>query len=176
VRELTEVVSYERICGTVASLLFLFARIENEAREIVSKAAGPESLTNVSGARGTLLVWKRMIAADREARPQEANLAERLWAQLQDPLDVRNGICHGLVGASAERGAAPATLIWRVKDGTVSKTYDELQEMFAWLSRVPQAMDMASHAVLSKEPSTLQPFPKREFWESEFRIKYDSSV
>jgi hypothetical protein len=176
VKELTEVVTYDRICGTVASLLFLFARIENEAREIVSKVAGPESLTNVIGARGTLLVWKKMIAADREARPEEAKLAERLWAQLQDPLDVRNGICHGLVGASAERGDAPATLMWRVKDGTVSKTYEELQEMFAWLSRVPLAMAMVSHAVCEKDPSTLRPFPKREFWEDEFRIIYDTSV
>ncbi len=32
---MTDAVTCERICGTVASLLFLFARIENEAREII---------------------------------------------------------------------------------------------------------------------------------------------
>lgn len=170
---MTEVITYERICGTVASLLFLFAAIENEAREIVGKAAGPESLSNVFGARGTLLVWKNLLSKDCKVRPEEALLAERLWTQMQNPLDVRNGICHGLMGASANRGDAPATLTWRVKDGTESRTYDELQEMFAWLSKIPQAMAMISQGICSKGPSKPRSLPDRGFWESEFGIKFN---
>ncbi len=58
---MTETESHERICGTVASLLFLFARIENEAREIISRAGVTESLTGVFGARGTLVCWKKLL-------------------------------------------------------------------------------------------------------------------
>lgn len=170
---MTDAVTCERICGTVASLLFLFARIENEAREIIGRVGGPESLSKVIGARGTLQVWKKLLLQDREVRPEEALLAERLWTQMQESLDVRNGICHGLIGASAERGGAPATLSWRVEDSIMSRTYDELQEMFAWLSRIPQAMAMISHAVCAADPSKLRPLPKRDFWESEFGIEFD---
>ena len=170
---MTEAVTYERICGTVASLLFLFASIENEAREVVCKAGSSKDLTKVFGARGVLLVWKTLLQKDREARPEEALLAERLWAQIQEPLNVRNGICHGLIGASAEWREVPATLCWRGKDGTISLTYDELQDMFAWLSRIPQAMAMVSHAVCAKDATKLRPFPKRDFWESEFGIQFD---
>ena len=47
---MTDAVTCERICGTVASLLFLFARIENDAGEIIGRVGGPESLTKVIGA------------------------------------------------------------------------------------------------------------------------------
>jgi hypothetical protein len=171
-----ETVSYDRIKGTVASLLFLFAGIENEARQILASANQAKGLAKLHGAGAILKAWKNLLEVQRITRPEEAKLAACLWGMIQGPLAVRNGVCHGLIGASSEHDGAPATLNWRGKCGVESMTYDELQEMFAWLSRVPQAMAMASHAVLSKDPSTLQPFPKREFWESEFRIKYDSSV
>ena len=81
VNALSEAVSYERMCGTVASLLFLFAGIETEAREIIAKAGGPESVSKLFGARGTLRAWRDLILQDRERRPEEALLAERLWLQ-----------------------------------------------------------------------------------------------
>lgn len=159
--------------GTVASLLFLFARIEGEARAIIAKVKGPECMSNVLGARATLLTWKDLILQDRERRPEEALLAEQLWAQMQGPIDVRNGICHGLVGASGEWDDNPGVLHWRAKDGAKSMTYAELQEMFAWLSKIPQALSMISHAVLTKDASTLRPLPERDFLASEFGICFD---
>ena len=157
----------------MASLLFLFANIENQAREIIDKAGATESLTNVFGVRRALQVWKNLLFKDREKRPEEALLAERLWSWIQEPLNVRNGICHGLAGASAEREDEPATLSWRDREGVRSRTFEKLQEMFVWLSKLPLAMDMISHAVGAKDPSKLRPFPMRDFWESEFGFLFD---
>ena len=171
--DLTETVTYERICGTVASLLFLFARIENETRDIIALARGADSLAGLHGARGTLRVWWDLLRADREARPYEALLADQLWAQIQEPLEVRNGICHGLMGAFSSRGDEPATLTWRMYGGTNSKTYDELQAMFAWLSKIPQAMSMISHAVGARDVAELRSLPDRDFWTKEFGIEFD---
>lgn len=166
----TKGVSYEQMKGTVASLLFLFAEIESEVREIILMARGEDGLIGVHGAGGALNAWRNLLLTAEATRPHEARLAERLWTQLQNPLAVRNGVCHGLIGASGSRGDAPATLSWRGKDGTCSRSYDELQEMFAWLSRVPWAISMISHAVLEKDPGKLRPLPHREFWASEFGI------
>lgn len=165
-----ESVSYEEIKGTVASLLFLFAEIEREVRAIILKARGEDGLIGVHGAGGALNAWRNLLLTAEATRPHEARLAERLWTQLQDPLAVRNGVCHGLIGASASRGGASATLTWRGKVDTCTRTYDELQEMFAWLSRLPRAISMISHVVLEKDPGKLRPLPHREFWASEFGI------
>lgn len=170
-----EPVNYERICGTVASLLLLFARIEAEASEIISKGQGTSGLPKIRGAGGFLRAWKKVLVADA-TRPEEALLAERIWAQIQEPLDVRNGICHGLIGVAAESGDTPAMLTWSVKESTKSITYDELQELFAWLSRILQAMAMISHAVGGVDQSKLRPLPKRDFWECDFAIKFDWSA
>lgn len=169
---MTETVNYERICGTVASLLLLFSRIEDEARELIERADGSDRLKSIRGARGALREWRSTILAQQETRPFEAQLADALWEQIQGPLDIRNGVCHGLCGVSAGRGDTEATLSWRVQGRTKSTTYSELQEMFAWLSKVPQAMAMISHAVGCVNSTRLRPFPKREFWESEYGIEF----
>ncbi|MFN5996419.1 MAG: hypothetical protein ACK47C_14280 [Paracoccaceae bacterium] len=168
---MSEPVNYDRICGTVASLLLLFSRIENEAHEIIEKADGSDRLNGVRGARGSLRAWRALILADQESRPYEAKLADALWAQIQGPLDIRNGVCHGLNGAFASRGDTQATLTWRVHGTTKRMTYNELQEVFAWLSRIPQAMSMISHAVCETDVSKLRPLPELDFWATEFGIK-----
>ncbi|MFN3993580.1 MAG: hypothetical protein ACK4IU_11805 [Tabrizicola flagellatus] len=166
-------VSYERICGTVASLLLLFARIENEAREIIEKAGRTDRLKKVRGARGALREWRDSILEKQESRPYEAQLADALWGQAQGPLDVRNGVCHGLCGATASLGDTEANLTWWVHGGTQSMTYSELQEVFAWLSKIPQAMPMISHAACVQDASKLRPLPALDFWATEFGIKFD---
>lgn len=52
-------------------------------------------------------------------------------------------------------------------------TYDELQQMFAWLSKVPLAMSMISQAQSAKDPSKLRPLPDEDFWANEFGIMLD---
>lgn len=171
--DVSEPITYERICGTVASLLLLFARIENEAREIIEKAGASDRLKSVRGARGSLREWRALILAEQGSRPYEAQLADALWGQIQGPLDIRNGVCHGLVGASASRGDIQATLTWRVQARTKSMTFCELQEMFAWLSKIPQAMSMISHAACTKDASKLRQLPEPDFWAAEFGIKFN---
>lgn len=168
---MSEVIGYERIKGTVASLLFLFAEIEGEARRILSRAELTERKAKMHGAGAVLNAWKDLLQTDGTSRAYEASLALRLWEQMQGPLDVRNGICHGLIGASAERNGSAATLCWRVDGDVRSMTYDELQGMFAWLSKVPHAIGMISHAVGVDDPSKLRPLPTPDFWESEFGLK-----
>jgi hypothetical protein len=169
----TETVSYERIKGTVASLLFLFAEIEGEARRILSRAEQTKRQGRTFGAGVVLRDWKNLLESQRTSRPYEAMLASRLWEQIQVPLKVRNGVCHGLVGASGERDGTPATLQWRDDDGIRTMTYDELQQMFAWLSKVPLAMSMISQAQSAKDPSKLRPLPDEDFWANEFGIMLD---
>lgn len=168
-----EAVSYERITGTAASLLLFFSRIETEAREIIEKAGASARLKRVRGARGSLREWRDLILEQQETRPYEAKLANALWGQIQEPLDIRNGVCHGLCGASASRGDPHATLTWRANGNTRSMTYGELQDVFAWLSKVPRAMSMISHAACAKDIAKIRPLPQQDFWAVEFGIKID---
>jgi len=98
-------------------------------------------------------------------------LASRLRAQLQGPLEIRNGVCHGLDGISSAHDGKPATLSWEINGTRNSITWDELQTMFQWLSKIPGAISMISRAAGGKDPAkTERQLPDRRWWMAEYGI------
>lgn len=94
-------VSFEQIRGSLGSLLLQWSAIERAAREEVARAHDGQLPKSAHGIAAVLNAWEAAVVARQDASPLRILLATTLRAQLQDPLDIRNGVCHGLVGLSA---------------------------------------------------------------------------
>lgn len=164
-------VSFEQIKGAMGSLLLLWAAIERAARQEVAQAHDGCVPKSAYGISAVLSAWESSVVAAQSVRPFGALLAARLRVKLQKPLDIRNGICHGLVGVSAGFGQTPATLTWEINDTPGSVTWDELQIIFSWLSKVPAGIELISNADLKKGSSRMTDSPtNRDWWLTEYGI------
>ncbi|MCU0829514.1 MAG: hypothetical protein MUE52_19550 [Tabrizicola sp.] len=145
-----ETVTYERMKGAIGSLLLLWATIETAARIETDRGGGQALTKNARGAGAVLAAWVRMIQSKVQDNSAAARLALNLHAQLLEPLEVRNGVCHGLDGISASWGDEPATITWRAKGKCEIRTWEELQVMFAFLSKIPRAIGLISDCALNQ--------------------------
>jgi hypothetical protein len=171
VRPMTDDVSFEQMKASIGSLIILWSRIERAGREEITRANDGILPKSVHGIAATLSAWEASVSHRRNVEPLRALLASALRAQLQDPLVVRNGVCHGIVALSASYHDQPASLCWEFKDIKRSLTWNELQVMFSWLSKLPFAMSMISNTesgVLGNRISDNA--ENREWWTAEFGI------
>lgn len=163
-------VSYERISGSLGSLLLLWAAIERSARKEVIRVHGqlPKS---AHGIAAVLKCWEATIKDAQDPATLGPVVAETLRARLQAPLDIRNGLCHGLTGLSSGSGERPAKLEWEINGEFHSIGWEELRAWFSWLSRVPRAI-----SVISAPPRghiadrRLDTADNRQWWLSEFGL------
>ena len=133
-------VTYAQINGTLGSLLRLWSVIERQARAAVQSRDG--SAKSCHGIAATLDLWQKVIVEDDDPGSLRPVLTRVLRTKLQPCLRTRNGLCHGLVAATAAQREQPASLTWDLNGTRNTMTWDELQSMFSWLSRVPRAMSM----------------------------------
>jgi len=167
-----ENVSYEQIQGTLGSLLLLWSRIERAARDEVASAHDGQLPKSAYGIAAVLNAWEAAVASGKNASPLRTLLATTLRAQLQHPLDIRNGVCHGLVGVSATYDNKHAILTWELNDEKCSITWRELQVIFSWLSKIPSAIAMISSHNQETMGSRLIDTPeKRNWWRSEYGLE-----
>ena len=163
-----ENISFEQIRGSLGSLLLLWSRIERAARDEIASAHDGQIPKSAYGIAAALNAWEAAVAGGQNAPPLRTLLASTLRTQLQDPLNVRNGVCHGLVGLSATCYNQPATLTWDLNGVERSITWRELQVVLAWLSKVPRAIRMISRDSHEKMGSRLIDNPEnRNWWRSE---------
>lgn len=173
---MTKDVTYEQISGSLGSLLLLWAAIERQARKEVARVHGGCLPKSAHGIAAVLNVWENAVVAEVSAGSLRALLASTLRAQLQEPLNVRNGLCHGLVGVSSAYDGKPATLIWEINDIKCSITWEELQATFSWLSKIPFAISMISNSSAEKLGSrTIDSPENRQWWHAEYGINFSSS-
>lgn len=159
-----EDVTFEQIRGSLGSLLWLWSAIERAAREEVGRAHDGQLPKSAHGIAAVLNAWEAAVLGGQNAAPMRSLLASKLRARLQDPLDIRNGVCHGLVGLSAEYGGRPATLTWELNDVVRSITWEELQTTFSWLSKVPSAISMISNSPMEKFGSRMTDTAENRGW------------
>jgi hypothetical protein len=162
--------SVGQMMSAIGSLLWLWAEIERAARKEVLRAHDGILPTSAHGIAGMLNCWERTVVQDRKNQPFRAALASRLRVQLQSALNIRNGICHGLDGVSAAHGTEPGTLKWTVRETRHSITWDELQVLFPWLSKVPGAMQMLAYADQSPHSRMVDRSENREWWVNEYGV------
>ena len=163
-------ITYEKMSMSLGSLLLVWAQVEKSVRAEVVRHHG--SLPpRAHGIAAAVRTWEIGVV---EAQPTTSlcpRLAAILRRQLQGPLDVRNGLCHGLVGISAANGPAPAALYWEINGEKHSICWEELQEQFGWLSRITRAIGIISNPSLDRVGSRAKDTAEnREWWRSEFSL------
>lgn len=168
---MTDDVSFEQVKASIGSLIILWSRIERAGREEITRANHGILPRSVHGIAATLSAWETSVLDRKNVEPLRALLASALRAQLKDPLDIRNGVCHGIVALSASYHDEPASLSWELNETKRSLIWSELQKMFSWLSKLPAAMNMISNmesGVLGNRISDNA--ENREWWMAEFGI------
>lgn len=163
-------VTFERLSGSLSSLLMLWARIEKSVRAEVIRFHGylPKSAYSISA---LLKEWEGTVIASQPATSLCRSLATALCAQLEKPLRIRNGLCHGLAGIASANAEEPAKLYWQLNGEDHSISWQELQELFAWLSRIPDAVRLISNPSLERiESRGRDTAENRDWWLMEFAI------
>lgn len=99
-------------------------------------------------------------------------LAKTLRAKIQEPLDIRNGICHGLIGISAASEHMPAALHWEINGEKHSISWEELQTTLGWLSKIRWAFSIISNSsVESLGSRIIDNAENREWWLAEYGLR-----
>lgn len=161
-------VSYERISGALGSLLLVWASVEKAVRHEVVRAHG-NLPRRAHGIAAALQTWESAVVESGPANSLRPLLSRTLRRQLQKPLDIRNGLCHGLVGISAATEQMQATLQWEINDERHGISWDDLQEQLGWLSRLPHAISIISHPSTGRARSrATDNTENRAWWRSEF--------
>lgn len=168
---MTSDVTYEKMSASLGSLLLLWAAIERTARDESAQLHGGCLPKSAHGIAAVLKTWEAAIIALRPEATLHARLAAKLCFELRAPLNIRNGLCHGLVGISSAYGGKEAELTWNTKDATCGITWDELQGMFRWLSKVPSAISMITNSNAGRSGSRLVDSPEnRQWWLHEYGL------
>ena len=169
-------VSYERMSGAIGSLLLVWSAIERSAREEVTRfhECLPKSAYGIAA---VLRAWEKAVVetAQQPAFSLRSLLAEALCAQLKEHLEVRNGICHGLVGISSAHSGMPATVTWQMNGSQSSICWTKLQASLGWLSKIPSAIAMISNDALERTGSRMvDDSENRAWWLAEFALDLPS--
>lgn len=164
-------VTFNQMSGAIGSLILLWSRIERSARDDVVRLLGFLP-ARAHGIKAIIRTWEGAVV---EAQPDDtlcSLLAATLRLQLQGQLDIRNGICHGLIGIMGSVGDAPATLSWELNGLKQSISWEELQSSLEWLSKIHFAFSMISNPDLERlDCSVIDTGENREWWRTEFGLE-----
>lgn len=152
-------------------MLLIWARIEHAAREEVIRIHGslPKS---AHGIAALLKCWENTVIERLPSTSLCPPLATKLRADLQGPLDIRNGLCHGLIGIQTAQGEEPAKLFWQINGNEHSISWQEMQASFGWLAKIPRAFSIISNPSLERIGSRgIDSCDNREWWLTEFALK-----
>jgi hypothetical protein len=168
-------ITYERLKGSLGSLLLVWATVEKSLRVEVIRAHGSLP-ARAHGIAAVLRTWECLVIESSPVNSLGPVLAATLRGQVQGPLDIRNGLCHGLVGISVATEQMPAALHWEINNEEHWICWDELQRQLAWLSKLPRAVSIISTMSLeqlgSRATNTAE---NREWWRSEFSLNLPES-
>lgn len=163
-------VTFHQMGGAIGSLILLWSKIERSARDDVVRLLGflPAKAHGIKGVIGT---WEGAVVEAQAPDTLCALLAATLRLQLQGQLDIRNGICHGLIGIMGSVGDAPAALSWELNGLKHSMSWEELQSSLGWLSKIPFAFSMISDPALDRlDCRVVDTIENREWWRAEWGL------
>lgn len=161
--EMAERITYQQISGAIGSMVWLWAEIERALKTSILTMGGEVSF----GISSNLRVWSGVIRSTDPDRALQNEIVERVAAHLAESLRVRNAICHGLTGISAQRGDMAACLRVQMGDGPEEELgWDRLQALFDWMSRCEGVIANPTRAACEADPvrrerllGSLQTFP-----------------
>jgi hypothetical protein len=151
--ETAQTITFAEMKGAIGSLLFLWSDIERALTKAIGKLHVEEVPKSVHGISKSLNHWSLQVLAGAEDRPLQSQLCQRATGMLREALAIRNLVCHGLIGITAQRDLAgdDAHLTVELKNEVRTLTYSELQEMFRWMSRTHWLIGALTDAAIEKD-------------------------
>lgn len=163
-------VTFNQMSGAIGSLILLWSRIERSARGDVARLLG-DPPAGAHGIKAVIRTWESAVVKAQPAGTLCVLLAATLRSQLQEQLDIRNGICHGLIGIMGSVGDAPAELSWELNGLKRSISWEELQSSLQWLSKIRLAFSAISNPALDRlDCRVIDTIENREWWRTEFGL------
>jgi len=157
VKSLPEHVTFDQIKGTVGSLLLLWSRVEKALTASIRTLHAGEVPKTAHGIGKSLNVWSTRVMRGHGGRQLQKQICKQLVKHLKEALEIRNFVAHGLIGiaASFDRpGEADAHLTAELNGEHRVFTRQELEEMFAWMSRAPELIACLADAAMDHEPES----------------------
>lgn len=132
-----QIVTFDQMKGTIGSLVWLWSEIERELVAAIRRLHAGDVPKSAHGIHRSLDLWSKCILHGGQDREPQIQLCQRLIHLLRDALDIRNLVCHGLTGISAQLHPTgrEAHLTVQLSDDRRILTWSELEEMFAWMSQ-----------------------------------------
>lgn len=143
-------VSFEQMKGTVGSLLFLWSQIERELTESIHDLTVECKQKHPHGIARSLDFWFNEIHQKADRLTLATDLCDDLAPLLKEALDVRNSVCHGLIGIAADLSSSheEACITVEMGEHTRELKWAELQTMFEWMSQARWLIRDLTTAVL----------------------------
>lgn len=166
--------TFDKLSSSLGSLLLIWARIERSAREEVYRSHGhiPKS---AHGIAALIMTWQQTVSVKQPPTSLCPSLAAQLASQLKEPLDIRNGLCHGLIGIRTAHQDAPAKLSWEMNGSERSISWEELQDQLSWLSKAERALRTISDQSIERiGQRAVDNAENREWWRAEFDLELPS--
>lgn len=148
-----DTITLEQMKGAVGSLVFLWSDIERALRAAIQTELFAGNRKSVHLISQALHVWSERVLLAGAGRSLQSELCQRLTILLKEALVVRNLVCHGLIGYSADLPDRSQVAHLRVELGADSRvlTWDELQAMFQWLSQSGWLISDLTRAAMEKD-------------------------
>jgi hypothetical protein len=162
--------TYDRMAGSVGSLMLVWAKIEQSARDEVVRAHGhlPKSAYGIAA---LLRIWESTVIEKQPATSLYPLLAKTLRVSLNPQLEMRNGVCHGLVGISATREGMNGELHWEINNERYSSSWEDLQTSLSWLSKIHYAISIISNSSIERIGDRgIDDLENRKWWQTEFGL------
>lgn len=169
-----EPITFEQVRSSLGGLLLVWSALERDTRKILAQLNGGTLSKMPHGASALFNDWQAKVTKVESSSPFRALLIRRLRLQLQEALEIRNGLCHGLMGYNASLGDQPARLGWELDDGPRSITYHEMVDMLGWLSRINRALSLLTRAPNGGPGCRLiDTAENRGWWAEEFGLRLE---
>lgn len=158
------------MAGSIGSLLLVWAKIEQSARDEVVRAHGnlPKSAYGIAA---LLRNWESTVIEKQPATSLCPLLAKTLCVSLNHQLEIRNGVCHGLIGISATNEDITGELHWEINNESHSISWEDLQTSLSWLSKIHRAISIISNSSVERFGDRgIDDLENRKWWQTEFGL------
>ena len=145
-----EPINFERMSGTI---LFLRCGIETALAAALLAQHGGQMPKGHHGIKSRITTWSGSVKAAGGERKLQRQVCDTVVYHLEQSLDLRNLICHGLAGISASGGLDDPEAHLIVERAKLQRKiyWSELQPMFAWMSRTPWVIENLNDAAMDPD-------------------------
>ncbi len=173
---MTEDVSFDKMKGSLGSLLLLWSEIEQSTRKELAQITDSPPPSPSHGMAAVLRDWETATTARHQTNPFAIVIIKAVVAQLRAGLKIRNALCHGLTGISAARNQTPAALKWQINGEEGRITWLEMETWFSQLSRLSRAIWYLSQSTATNQTRLKNTPENRDWWSTEHGVDLSNPI